>query len=852
METLASRRSTRVHTPRTSRSQTPRSATRSPLPTLPVPTNGPRKFPVATTWAVDDAPVVPVKAKLMGGGDRDGVVFGMRSGEQLAFQGIVDVCVLAGAVSVYEYTLRPGDPWTRVFSPASHPLVTIHATAVGSVSLDGGEGTEELRRLWAERGTDSDYAVVALRPVVCGLDEIGAVAPLFQSAFTTRPFTERKGVAPASVNSKRKIVLERIASPKAIRVEGQSQPMRQDSIEMEDMDEESVEIDEYVEQAQLEVALTDSIGLPGFLPLKHVTQDLQLLQVPDDWCAALDQASTGALRWNEDLEPASPVYVVAGAQGLGKSTFSRLLVNRLLNRFGRVFYMETDLGQTELAPPGALTLSVLTDPLLGPPFTHMGQVEPLHAVYMGVTTPKNDPDRYANAVQRLATVYREYTVSEKLARKAAGEETDDDRHIFPLVVNTQGWVKGLGLDLHYSLCQEVLPTHYVQIYNPAAQPAQTEGEPEYWDDGRTPIIDFGSIDNCDPQMTWISAMSVDLAAQMLVDAQSSGPNWTGRGPTMEQGLGDLSLASPVPADLPGNRKGPKLSSHEMRTLSLISHLYSSASTAEAQQWNPSLRQIPHMLWNMRMPPTAQSPLVVPWADLVIWLGEEDIPPSQALRALNGTIVGVICVAAVPSPDAHVWTDAEVRRLYSEDGKGISEQAALELSEPDARALLRSCVGENQIEAYTELGVPHLVYGNPDINSTTFLTHALVRSVDPRSGHIHLVLPPLVTSRAASKLPSLLHRVVGIAKGPGAFGIELPVNAMTDGGYAERAIGLSSGQRRFARPRARGRQQPEDTDGPGDITNVGIQEAPYLTVEIDEGIGASSNRTRGGQQRRSQQ
>ncbi|PIA16525.1 hypothetical protein COEREDRAFT_42552, partial [Coemansia reversa NRRL 1564] len=228
-----------------------------------------------------------------------------------------------------------------------------------------------------------------------------------------------------------------------------------------------------VERAQLEYALAHSIGLPGFTPVGHLTADLQLLQAPQDWVSVLDQASNASLQLDDSFEPITPVYVVAGGQGLGKSTFSRFLANRLINRYGCVFYMETDLGQSELAPPGALALTMLIDPLFGPPFTHVGQVEPYHAVYLGTTTPKNDPDRYALAIKRLSSIYREYVSSVRIARKQASGMTsetnvnnmdDMDEQVVPLLVNTQGWLKGLGLDLHYSLCQEVRPTNYIQFY----------------------------------------------------------------------------------------------------------------------------------------------------------------------------------------------------------------------------------------------------------------------------------------------------------------------------------------------------------------------------------------------------
>lgn len=86
----------------------------------------------------------------------------------------------------------------------------------------------------------------------------------------------------------------------------------------------------------------------------------------------------------------APVVVICGAKGAGKSTMARYIVNRILgsqrgseSRFfdepkGRVgdlgvAYLETDVGQPELTPPGVVSLHVLIEPLLAQPHVHMCQ-----------------------------------------------------------------------------------------------------------------------------------------------------------------------------------------------------------------------------------------------------------------------------------------------------------------------------------------------------------------------------------------------------------------------------------------------------------------------------------------------
>ncbi|KAJ1735960.1 Polynucleotide 5'-hydroxyl-kinase grc3 [Coemansia biformis] len=884
-------------------------------------------LPAATTWSpASAAQVVLVGAEVGADGTRTlsaidtgvsvdgryGVVFGIHEGERIAFQGIVDVCVLEGAVSAYEHTMLPSGRWARMYSPSAYPLITLRAVRDGQPRRIQKEGESDsdiaqMRSLWSERAMagvaeQRPTVVVALRSANCGLDNIGRAAAPFRNLFTLRPLVERKGSGLPKQYRKRQLALARIESAnKAIRLGGARQEQRTNQVdgmveeseistasdgESGDADANSGECDgdddddigAVVAYAQHEHTLAHHIGLCGFDPVARLTPDLQLLQTPPDWAEVLDQASSAALQLDSNFEPISPVYVVAGGQGLGKSTFARLLINRLVGRFGRVFYLETDLGQPELAPPGVLSLTMLTDPLLGPPFTHAGQIEPYHAVYMGVTTPKNDPDRYVHAIQRLVAAYRDHTDSVQLAHESA--ETRDnghgasagglDKQVVPLVVNTQGWLKGLGLDLHYSLCEEVRPTNYIQVYDPAASTPTAQGQDEFdaqsWAGGnqRTPFIDFGSISECSPQLSWISAMSFERAMQTVYSRQRHpGVDAADSAEQVEQSASDSGMLVAISGDASG-RKGPRITAHDTRTLTMLSLLYSSGTSIEPQEWNASLRRIADMSWSTHVPLASRCPLVVPWADLVVWLGEEDIPPSQVMRALNGSIVGVIGVAAAPSANGHVWTDPEVRGLYP-DGGGIGDQAALELSGPGSRALLRTAVDDywsaHAAQSQSNPRPPQIVYGHPSTSSTTFLAHALVRSVDMGRGQVHLLLPPLAASSMArgsrtdgpeQPMLSPLSRIVGILKGPGtgAVGIELPVWAMVDGGYTERAMGSAAARKgRRATKRQTG---ANGQDAGAEPANLGIQEAPYISVELDEGVGASSSRAWGGHARRTLQ
>ncbi|TSL61239.1 Polynucleotide 5'-hydroxyl-kinase NOL9 [Bagarius yarrelli] len=135
-----------------------------------------------------------------------------------------------------------------------------------------------------------------------------------------------------------------------------------------------------------------------------------------------------------------PVILVCGAKNAGKSTFNRHLINSLLNHTASVEYLECDLGQTEFTPPGCLSLITVTEPLLGPPFTH--QREPDHMVFYGQADCQADLDRYLDSLKFL---WRHYS----------GEN--------PIIINTMGWVKGHGFQVLVDLIRFFSVTHVIQL-----------------------------------------------------------------------------------------------------------------------------------------------------------------------------------------------------------------------------------------------------------------------------------------------------------------------------------------------------------------------------------------------------
>ena len=136
----------------------------------------------------------------------------------------------------------------------------------------------------------------------------------------------------------------------------------------------------------------------------------------------------------------APCGVVVGAKGAGKSTF----VRQLLNGLGRAALLELDVGQPSVGPPACLSLRVLDGPLLAPPHLcarELGDVK--RRYFFGDNTPRDDPGGYLDAAAALHGLWLSELAPEGV----------------PLVVNTCGWVTGLGAELLANLIRALRPTH---------------------------------------------------------------------------------------------------------------------------------------------------------------------------------------------------------------------------------------------------------------------------------------------------------------------------------------------------------------------------------------------------------
>ncbi|KAF2763954.1 hypothetical protein EJ03DRAFT_332275 [Teratosphaeria nubilosa] len=119
-----------------------------------------------------------------------------------------------------------------------------------------------------------------------------------------------------------------------------------------------------------------------------------------------------------------------GAKSSGKSTLNRLICNTLHGKpaVRKLHYLDLDPGQPEFGVPGQISLVEVNAPLLGPSFTHLASVASeqyrlIRCHSIAATSFKDDPDHYLACAKDLV------------------------QHVntrMPLVINSCGWVSGLG------------------------------------------------------------------------------------------------------------------------------------------------------------------------------------------------------------------------------------------------------------------------------------------------------------------------------------------------------------------------------------------------------------------------
>lgn len=214
-------------------------------------------------------------------------------------------------------------------------------------------------------------------------------------------------------------------------------------------------------------------------------------------------------------------------------------------------------------------MEILHRYFIGPSYTHLHQ-QPLRAHYLGATTPRNNPSRYLACLHDLVSIYSDLAL---------------DHPELPLVINTQGWMKGLGGDLLESLVNMARPS---VIFN---------------------LIDSRAFQE-DPI----------LPPTPHMDELSAPAEWINLEPVTNLEYGP-----------------PRPNAADLRTLNLLSylHLRPRSFTEHAANCSPT--------WDFTTSLAAKRPHVVPFTafkDISIMTGD-DLVYEEILKALDVSIVGLV-------------------------------------------------------------------------------------------------------------------------------------------------------------------------------------------------------------------
>ncbi|GIZ38402.1 hypothetical protein CKM354_000181900 [Cercospora kikuchii] len=145
----------------------------------------------------------------------------------------------------------------------------------------------------------------------------------------------------------------------------------------------------------------------------------------------------------------TPRIMAIGGKSAGKSTFNRILCNTVTSRADKssCAYIDLDPGQPEFGPPGQLSLIEVTAPILGPAFTHQASTRNssyrlIRSHTIASTTFKDDPDHYLACAVDLLSYAPKNT---------------------PIIINSCGWVNGLGASTIVSLASKLSISDLVSL-----------------------------------------------------------------------------------------------------------------------------------------------------------------------------------------------------------------------------------------------------------------------------------------------------------------------------------------------------------------------------------------------------
>eukprot|EP00127_Corallochytrium_limacisporum_P006548 Clim_evm20s230 gene=Clim_evmTU20s230 len=182
----------------------------------------------------------------------------------------------------------------------------------------------------------------------------------------------------------------------------------------------------------------------SYLILSEVLPTVPTLVIPNDWMSANQRIAEDLQKppGGQDFHLPFTSALVYGSKGQGKSTLVRYLWNCAVQR-GPAYILDCDLGQPEIGLPGCVNWYCGTDPLFGANYMRTGaggpSKEKVQSFCVGFNNAGDQPAKFIEAVKAAVKSMRAHLNTASSSVSPPPRAT--------VLINTQGWIKGLGWHL---------------------------------------------------------------------------------------------------------------------------------------------------------------------------------------------------------------------------------------------------------------------------------------------------------------------------------------------------------------------------------------------------------------------